>query len=253
MRRAGFGLSAAEREQFAHYTYPMAVAALTEFNPAETNVDDKIDQSGYVIVRGANPNTVINDARQRWLFRMIHSPAPLQERMALIWHHHFATAYSKISGLVGGPEATRMMAAKPSEDRRGMKGQIELFREYALGNFRDLLVEVAKDPAMLYWLDGYLNRRAQPQENFGRELMELFTFGVEHYTEQDVYAAARVFTGWNLARHQRRNATTRSSSSPTSPRSTTRTPRTSRSRSTRTAAGASRRERPRAACRTGSI
>ena len=116
MRRAGFGLSAAEREQFAHYTYPMAVAALTEFNPAETNIDDKIGQSGYVLIRGANPNTVITDARQRWLFRMVHSPAPLQEKMALFWHHHFATAYSKISGLVGGADATRMMAAKPSED-----------------------------------------------------------------------------------------------------------------------------------------
>src|SRR5204862_3231380 len=68
-----------------------------------------------------------------------------------------------------------------------------------LGNFYDLLVEVAKDPAMLVWLDGQTNTKAKPQENFGRELMELFTFGVEHYVETDVYAAARVFTGWNLA------------------------------------------------------
>lgn len=203
LRRAGFGATPAERDRFARYTYPMAVAALTEFNPDETDIDSKINTPGYaqVTVRTTfQPNTVINDARQRWLFRMVHSPAPLQERMALLWHHHFATAYTKISGLVGGSEATRMMAAKPSEDRRGMKGQIELFRQHALGNFRTLLLEVAKDPAMVYWLDGYLNRRAQPQENFGRELMELFTFGVEHYTEQDVYAAARVFTGWNLGR-----------------------------------------------------
>jgi len=203
LRRAGFGATPAERDQFAHYTYPLAVAALTGFDPAETDIDSKINTVGYVGVttRGRfSPNTVINDARQRWLFRMVHSPAPLQERMALIWHHHFATAYSKIAGTYGSSIATRMMAAKPSEDAANAKGQIELFRERALGSFRELLIEVAKDPAMLVWLDGRLNTRTRPQENFGRELMELFTFGVEHYTEEDVYAAARVFSGWNLRR-----------------------------------------------------
>ena len=90
-----------------------------------------------------------------------------------------------------------MMALKAGE-LPGPQGQIELFRQYALGNFRNLLIEVAKDPAMLVWLDGRTNTRARPQENFGREIMELFTFGVGNYTEQDVYAAARVFTGWNL-------------------------------------------------------
>ena len=68
----------------------------------------------------------------------------------------------------------------------------------ALGSFRDLLIEVARDPAMLFWLDGRLNTRQRPQENFGREIMELFTFGIGHYNELDVYAAARVFTGWNV-------------------------------------------------------
>ena len=81
---------------------------------------------------------------------------------------------------------------------RGPQGQIELFRQYALGNYRDLLIQVAQDPAMLVWLDGKTNTKARPQENFGREIMELFTIGVGHYTEADVYAAARVFTGWNL-------------------------------------------------------
>jgi uncharacterized protein (DUF1800 family) len=75
-----------------------------------------------------------------------------------------------------------------------------LLRDFALGNFRDLLIEIAKDPAMLVWLDGRTNVKAKPQENFGRELMELFTMGVGVYTEPDVYAAARVFTGWNLTR-----------------------------------------------------
>ena len=93
-----------------------------------------------------------------------------------------------------------MLAAKPSEDAGGVLGQLELFRERALGNFRDLLVAVAQDPAMLVWLDGRSNVRAQPQENFARELMELFTMGVGTFAETDVYAGARVFTGWNLAR-----------------------------------------------------
>ena len=92
------------------------------------------------------------------------------------------------------------MAAKPSEDPNKVKGQIELLREHALGNFRDLLVAVAKDTAMLVWLDGRTNVRHRPQENFARELMELFTMGVGTFAEEDVYAGARVFTGWNLTR-----------------------------------------------------
>src|SRR5437763_680795 len=112
----------------------------------------------------------------------------------------FATAYSKLAGNLNAPDPTRMLAAKKSEHPGGLRGQIELFRDYALGNFRDLLVEVAKDPAMLVWLDGRSNVKAKPQENFAREIMELFTMGVGFYTEPDVYAGARVFTGWNLER-----------------------------------------------------
>jgi uncharacterized protein (DUF1800 family) len=130
---------------------------------------------------------------------MVHTPQPLLEKMALFWHNHFATAYSKIAGEVGAVPATKMMALKPG-NLPGPPGQIELFRRYGLGSFRDLLIEVAKDPAMLVWLDGRTNTRQRPQENFGREIMELFTFGIGNYTEQDVYAAARVFTGWNLRR-----------------------------------------------------
>jgi len=182
-------------------TLPVAAASLVNFDPSKTDVDGLIGTPGYVGIttRGVfAPNTNITDARQRWLFRMVHSPAPLQEKMTLFWHHHFATAYSKINGTVGAVDATRMMATKKKDDSTGMRGQIELLRDYALGNFRDLLVDIAKDPAMLYWLDGRQNVKGQPQENFGRELMELFTFGVENYVETDVYAAARVFTGWNL-------------------------------------------------------
>ena len=202
LRRAGFGARLDEREAFSRLTYLAAVDALTNFDPAATDIDWAIGTPGYAGITTRNgafsPNTAITDARQRWLFRMVHSPAPLQEKMALFWHHHFATAYSKIAGIIPQNEATRLMAAKPSEDSAGARGQIELFREKGLGSFRDLLVDVAKDPAMLYWLDGRLNVRNAPQENFARELMELFTFGVGHFTEPDVYAAARVFTGWNL-------------------------------------------------------
>src|SRR5262249_23683926 len=136
----------------------------------------------------------------RWLFRMVHSRRPLQEKMALFWHNHFATAVSKVAGALGTDEGARYMAAKPSEDPARAKGQLELFREYALGNFPDLLIAVAKDTAMLVWLDGRTNVKGRPQENFARELMELFTMGVDTFAEGDVVAGARVFTGWNLAR-----------------------------------------------------
>ena len=143
------------------------------------------------------------------MFRMVHTPAPLQEKMSLFWHHHFATAYSKLAGTVGATDGARMMDAKPSEDPGGVRGQIEIFRQMGLGKFRDLLVEIAKDPAMIVWLDGRTNVKAQPQENFGRELMELFTFGIGNYVEADVYAAARVFTGWNLTQLDRNLPTVR--------------------------------------------
>jgi hypothetical protein len=199
LRRAGFGAST---DDLANYS-DLSMSVVTDFLlnvDEDDDVDRNIGASNYVGVttRGAfSPNTNIEDARQRWLFRMVHSTNPLQEKMALFWHNHFATAYSKVAGFAGSLQGTRMMAGKPG-DVPGPPGQIELFRQFALGNFRELLVAVAKNPAMLIWLDGRTNTRQRPQENFGREIMELFTFGIGNYTEQDVYAAARVFTGWNL-------------------------------------------------------
>ena len=207
LRRAGFGASEAEVERYARLgllSFSAAVAHLLAYEQLPDDVDDSIGAVGFVGITAAqgrlSPTSNINDARQRWLFRMVHSRRPLQEKMALFWHNHFATAYAKIAGEAGTGEAARMLAAKPSEDPGGAKGQLELLREHALGNFRDLLVAIAQDPAMLYWLDGRTNLRARPQENFARELMELFTMGVDTFTESDVYAGARVFTGWNLAR-----------------------------------------------------
>src|SRR5947207_11681507 len=128
---------------------------------------------------------------------MIHTNRPLQEKMTLVWHNYFPTGYTKVSS-AGSQDGTRMMAAKAAEDSRGQKGQIEMLRDNALGSLNNLLNLIATDPAMLIWLDGNTNTRQNLQENFGRELMELFSRGVGFYTEQDVYAAARVFTGWNL-------------------------------------------------------
>lgn len=201
LRRAGFGATPGELASYGGMSLSAAIAQLINYQQQPDDVDAKIGQDGYLSVtaRGGqfSPNTNIEDARQRWLFRTVHSARPLQEKMALFWHNHFATAYSKITGVVGQIQATKMLALVPNQ-LPGPQGQLELFRSLALGKFRDLLVEVSRDPAMLVWLDGRLNTRTRPQENFGREIMELFTFGIGNYTEQDVYAAARVFTGWNL-------------------------------------------------------
>jgi uncharacterized protein (DUF1800 family) len=207
LRRAGFGATPGEAAAASERGFAATLDALVEFQRTPDDVDALIGQDGYTVVTPTagmaepfSPSTTINDARQRWLFRMVHSRRPLQEKMALFWHQHFATAYSKIANAVGGVTATQMMAAKRSEHPAGLWSQLELFRDYALPNFHDLLFEVARDPAMLYWLDGRLNTKARPQENFAREVMELFTIGVGQFAESDVYAGARVFTGWNLQR-----------------------------------------------------
>jgi uncharacterized protein (DUF1800 family) len=203
LRRAGFGARPDELDFYGGASIADAVDLLVGYDSAPDDVDEKIGRAGYagVTSRGPfSPNSNINDARQRWLFRMVHTNRPLQEKMTLFWHNHFATGYNKIAGALGAAEATRYMAAKASGDAGGVAGQIEMLRANALGNFRDILLNVAKDVAMLVWLDGRSNTKARPQENFAREIMELFTMGVGHYTEPDVYAGARVFTGWNLTR-----------------------------------------------------
>ena len=114
-----------------------------------------------------------------WANRMLLSPRPLRERMALFWHGHFATNEDKV------------------RDYRKMLKQLRLFQQLGLGDFRTLLIGVAQDPAMLAFLDAGVNVKGSPNENFAREFMELFTMGVGHYGEADVREAARAFTGWN--------------------------------------------------------
>lgn len=115
-----------------------------------------------------------------WIERMAGTFWPLREKMTLFWHGHFATSLEKV-------RQTPLMAR-----------QNELFRRHALGSFRDLTKEVAEDPAMMIYLDTAGSRRQSPNENFARELMELFTLGEAHYTEDDIRQSARAFTGWNF-------------------------------------------------------
>jgi hypothetical protein len=113
-----------------------------------------------------------------WADRMVATNRPLEEKLALFWHGHFASSEEKV------------------RDYRKMLGQVTLFQEHAVGNFGTLLSAVARDPGMLVYLDAGQNLKSRPNENFGRELMELFTMGVGNYTEQDLREAARAFTGW---------------------------------------------------------
>jgi uncharacterized protein (DUF1800 family) len=115
-----------------------------------------------------------------WMFRMFAGPDPLGERLTLLWHNHFATSNEKVN------------------DVHAMKRQNEIFRQYGRGPFGELLKAVVHDPALLIWLDAPANRKGQPNENLGRELMELFTLGDGHYTETDVKEAARALTGWKI-------------------------------------------------------
>jgi uncharacterized protein (DUF1800 family) len=117
-----------------------------------------------------------------WLAEMRDSPTPLAERMTLFWHNHFATSMQKV------------------QQAQGMFMQHQLLRRHALGSFRELLHGMARDPAMLVYLDGAANRVEAPNENFAREVMELFTLGEGQYGEQDIQEAARAFSGWTVDR-----------------------------------------------------
>jgi uncharacterized protein (DUF1800 family) len=122
-----------------------------------------------------------NQARAWWLYRMLYTAHPLREKMTLFWHNHFATSNRKV------------------QNAGYMLGQYQLMYKHALGNFRTLLQEISSDPAMMVWLDTSQSRKGKPNENYARELMELFSLGIGNYTEQDIREAARAFTGWQLA------------------------------------------------------
>ena len=115
-----------------------------------------------------------------WLYRMLHGGHPLKEKLTLFWHNHFATSNAKV------------------QNAGYMVGQYELMHRHALGNFAELLQEMSKDPAMMVWLDTVQSKKGQPNENYARELMELFSLGIGNYTEKDIREAARAFTGWEI-------------------------------------------------------
>lgn len=122
----------------------------------------------------------IGQLKAWWLYRMRFSSHPVLERISLLWHNHFATSNAKVQSV------------------RHMFDQHQLIRKHALGSFRQLLHGMAKDVAMLLWLDSNSNRKRQANENFAREIMELFSLGVGNYTEKDIQEAARAFTGWHV-------------------------------------------------------
>lgn len=136
------------------------------------------ESAAAIMNRAARQN--IDLARGWWLTRMLEGAHPLREKMTLFWHNHFATSNAKVRS------ASRMV------------GQNELMREHALGNFAELLQEMSKDPAMMVWLDTVQSKKGQPNENYARELMELFSLGIGNYTEQDIREAAKAFTGWEI-------------------------------------------------------
>ncbi len=140
--------------------------------------DTLLDEMAVRIGSDASPSRL----QGLWLYRMILTARPLRERMTLFWHNHFATSLAKVENPVL------------------MQRQNALLRQHALGNFRSMLADVGKDPAMLVWLDASANRKAKPNENYAREVMELFTLGRGRYTEKDIQEAARAFTGWFVVR-----------------------------------------------------
>ena len=176
-----------------------------------------------------SPQSNIDDARQRWLFRMVHSDRPLQEKMTLFWHNHFATGYTKIAGHARRDRRRRATwRRRRREDPGGVRGQIEMLRDNALGNFRDILLDDrARTRRCSSGSTAAPTRRPSPQENFGREIMELFTM-----RRRPLHRARRVRGGARLhrlepdaarRRGRRLASTTSSSTTPASTKPTAKT------------------------------
>jgi uncharacterized protein (DUF1800 family) len=177
MRRAGFGASPAELEALAAQGYEATVEALLHpENQPEVDEDIMFRYFPHLEAPAAPVQGQTN-----WVYHMITTQRPLEEKMVLFWHQLFATGNSKVDN---PPELVQ---------------QITMFRRHGLGSYRDLLVELAKNPAMIYWLDNNGNHRGAINENWGRELMELFSMGVGNYSEDDIKEASRAFTGWTIA------------------------------------------------------
>ena len=176
MRRAGFGATRSELEELSSMPYEDVVERLIHPERLENLEEDVLKRYN----RELSYHDAFNVWAGRWVWRMINSKRPLEEKMALFWHHVFATAWYK------------------SEHSPSIITQIDMFREVGLSDLRTILVALARDPAMNYWLDNCENHADQTNENWGRELLELFSMGVGNYTEDDIKNAARAFTGWTF-------------------------------------------------------
>ncbi|MBI3651472.1 MAG: DUF1800 domain-containing protein [Acidobacteria bacterium] len=182
LRRMGFGGTPAEIDSLATRSRDEAVDYLLNYEAVNN------DEMDNYLSRNFNPKrfTPTDDLQLWWIVRMLKTARPFEEKMTIFWHNHFATALDKV-------------------DYPLMYLQNQLLRSNALERFDSLLLNVARDPAMLVWLDGVSNVRGNPNENFARELQELFTMGIydavtgqANYTEKDVKEIARAFTGWTF-------------------------------------------------------
>jgi uncharacterized protein (DUF1800 family) len=175
-RRAGFGATAAELDAALKAGPDRAIDALLQGGPGQEEFDRQTAVLADALTRANNGPQL----RAWWLYRMMYSPHPLREKITLFWHNHFATSNAKVN------------------NAGFMHGQYELMRRHGLGSFRSLVQDMSKDPAMMVWLDTRASKKGDPNENYARELMELFSLGVGNYTEKDIREAARAFTGWDI-------------------------------------------------------
>jgi uncharacterized protein (DUF1800 family) len=179
-RRAAFAATWKEIERDLHDGPEATVARLVEGQARLEGVPEGFESLATIIGQAAVDSGSAERLKAWWLYRCLFSPHPLQERLTLMWHNHFATSNLKV------------------DDLRLMKRQNELFRQHALAPFGELLAAAVRDPALLKYLDAPANRKEHPNENLARELMELFALGIGHYSEDDVKQAARALTGWTV-------------------------------------------------------
>ena len=177
LRRAGFGATARELDYYTGMSYEETVEELLKARPAPNELPVDLIRRYHVDQSDLRNGQA---AAAQWVYRMVNTDAVLPEKMCLFWHRVFATA------------ATKLIQA------RMVTNQIDMFREYGMGNFRDLLVNLSRDPAMLMWLDNQDNHKESINENYGREILELFSMGVGNYTEDDIKECSRAFTGWRV-------------------------------------------------------
>jgi uncharacterized protein (DUF1800 family) len=175
LRRAAFGGTLTEVRQVVKDGPHVAVDRLLVGDPAAKDYNSLLVDTGASIAKGEDEAAL----RGWWLYAMLNSGHPLREKMTLFCHNHFATSIAKVRSTTA------------------MYAQNQTFRRHALGHFRPLLADVSRDPAMLVWLDSNRNVKGQANENYAREVMELFTLGTGHYTETDIREGARAFTGWH--------------------------------------------------------